>query len=249
MIKKILPVFLLITILCVGFFACKKVTQSSLDPTRNYFPLNLGHPIYYQVDSIYYLPNGYQEETICTLMYVLTDTFTNNIGLTSYILNVYYEPYNGAGFQQFVNLNNARVIYVTPTANSLLYTQDGTEYIKLMFPIQNGYTWQGNQYANVSDSIYSYLANWNYTYKNYHMAFYNDRVNFDNTVTVLENQDSTLNYLNVDPQVDGYYTFAEEVYAYNIGMVYKEWTHYTWTGTDSNKIKNGYSVTMRAVNY
>ena len=61
-------------------------------------------------------------------------------------MNVYVRPYDGA---QWVA---SSVILITPTANSLLYSQDGTQYIKMMFPITDSLTWQGNQLAQVQDS-------------------------------------------------------------------------------------------------
>jgi hypothetical protein len=157
-------------------------------------------------------------------------------------MDIYYRPYDGSDWTR------SRVIILTPTANSLLYTQDQTQYIKLMFPIAEGFTWQGNQYAEVQDRLFSYLNNWNYTYQNYHLSYFNGLVNFDNTVTCLED-DENQNFQNVDSIVAGYRTYAKEVYAYNVGMIYKEWTHYTWGLPAANNDRFGYSVIMRAIDH
>lgn len=109
-------------------------------------------------------------------------------------------------------------------------------------------TWPGNQYAQVEDSLFMYLKNWNYVYQNYHLSYFNGLVNFDNTVTVLEN-DENVNYQNVDSIVSGYKTYAKEVYAWNVGMIYKEWTHYTWGLPDTTQYRTGYSVIMRAIDH
>ena len=66
-------------------------------------------------------------------------------------------------------------------------------------------------------------------------------------MTVLEDNEN-VNYTNVDSGVAGYRTFAKEVYAYNVGMIYKEWTHYTWNANDAS-CWNGYSVIMKAIDY
>jgi hypothetical protein len=245
MIKKILFVFLLVAICFVTLFSCKKTSNSKADPTRNYFPLIYGKYVTYAVDSVVYATMdsgkvGIVTETHCQLKYAVDDTFTDSRGRLSYILDVFYQPYSGSYWIP------SRVIYLTPTSNSMLYTQDNTEYVKLMFPVQAGFTWQGNQYAQVQDSLYSYLANWNYTYQNYHLSYFNGLINYDNTVTVLEDNEN-FNYQNVDPLVAGFHTYAKEVYAYNVGMVYKEWTHYTWTMSDTAQIKTGYSVKMQAI--
>ncbi len=243
MTKRILPVFLLVIMCMITMYSCKKRTVSTLDATRNYFPLNYGKYITYDVDSIYYFGStGTKYESKCQLKYMVSDTFTDTRNRLSYILDIYYRPYDGSDWTP------SRVVLLTPTANSLLYSQDGTQYIKLMFPISEGFTWPGNQYAEVQDSLYAYLNNWNYTYQNYHLSYFNGRVNFDNTVTCLEN-DENVNYQNVDSIVAGYRTYAKEVYACNVGMIYKEWTHYTWGKPDTTQNRNGYSVIMRAIDH
>jgi hypothetical protein len=69
---------------------------------------------------------------------------------------------------------------------------------------------------------------------------------------VLED-DESVNYPGVDTGIGGYRTYAKEVYAYNVGMIYKEWTHYTYNANNfeglSDSCWNGYRVTMTAVDY
>ena len=243
MIRKNLSILLLMAICLTTVFSCKKITTSNADPTRNYFPLTLGKYVVYDVDSIYYFGlAGTLYEIKSQMKYVITDTVTYNKQL-SYLLDVYSRPYDGAA--EWIGISQ---IIVTPTANSLLYYQDQTKYVKMMFPVANGASWPGNQYANVLDSPFSYLNNWNYTYQNYHLAYTNSLVTFENTVTIMED-DQNVNYQNVDSAVAGYRTYAKEVYAYNVGMVYKEWTHYTFGYPDSSQNKSGYSVVMKAVEY
>jgi hypothetical protein len=241
MTKKILPILLCFAIGFVAFFSCKKVNTPLVDLTRNYFPLEFGRSITYNVDSIYYYGiNGTRYEIKSQLKYTVTDTFTDHRKL-NYIMDVYARPYDGGDWKAI------SVIILTPTATELLYTQDRTQYVKLMFPIADGLTWKGNKNAQVQDTTFSYLKDWNYVYYNYHRNYFNGLVNFDNTVT-LQLDDENVNYMNVDSGMSGHRTYAKEVYAYNVGMIYKEWTHYTWTG-DSSQIKNGYSVTMQAIDH
>lgn len=242
MIKKIISVFLLGAVCLTSFYACNKSTISSADPTRNYFPLTPGKYVVYDVDSIYYFGEvGTTYEIKSQMKYTVTDTVTYNKKL-SYLLDVYTQPYDGNGV--WTPLSE---IIVTPTSTGLLYYQDQTQYIKMMFPVSEGYSWKGNANAVTQDSVFAYLKDWNYTYKNYHLSYFNGLVNFDNTVTIMED-DQNVNYQNVDSAVAGYRTYAKEVYAWNVGMVYKEWTHYTF-GPISHGSKNGFSVVMRAVKY
>ncbi len=244
MIRKISTGFLLVLSCVFAMYSCKKVSNSTVDATRNYFPLQFGKYVTYAVDSIYYYGStGTQVETRCQLKYAITDTYTYKKKL-NYILDVSYRPYEGAEWLP------QRVILLQPTTTSLLYSQDGTQYVKLMFPIKEGFSWKGNQYAQVEDTLFSYLKDWNYTYRKYDHVYFNGFVSFDNTVTVTQ-ADENVGYQDVDSVRYGYKTFAKEVYAYNVGMIYKEWTHYTWQGYDTTVLnsKNGYSVTMRAIDH
>ena len=251
--KKILSGLLLGAICMATFFSCKKSTINNTDPTLNYFPIKYGHYVVYNVDSIYYDSHSCSKYEVKSQMkYAITDTFRDAQNRVSYVMDVYSRPYDGG----FWKANSVILITETqttvtnlldPTTISLLYTQDGTQYVKMMFPISNGYTWQGNQNAQVNDAAFAYLKGWNYTYKNYHLSYFNGQINFDNTVTVQEDNEN-VNYPAVDSGVAGYRTFAQEVYAYNVGMIYKEWTHYTWNANNAN-CWDGYTVIMQATDY
>jgi hypothetical protein len=239
MIRKILSILLLVAICFTALFSCKKTPISTADATRNYFPLTLGKYVVYDVDSTRYFGKAGTQYTVKMQMkYVITDTYTVNRKL-SYIMDVFSRPYDGG---IWVGLS---VILVTPTATGLLYYQDNSQYNKMMFPVTNGLTWKGNAAVVVADSEFYYLKDWNYQYHNFGLYYFNGLVNFDNTVTILED-DQNVNYQNVDSAVAGYRTYAKEVYAYNVGMVYKEWTHYTFGPPDTTRNKDGYSVVMRA---
>ncbi len=260
MYKKILSGVLLVAI-CFAAFSCKKSKQNTSDPTLNYFPIKLGHYVTYEVDSVYFFGTGSNYFGIDTcaryeiksqIKYSIDDTFRDADNRLSYIMDVYSRPYPGGYWEPnsviLITPTQTPILDLTaPVTQSLLYTQDRTQYVKLIFPISNGYVWKGNKYAQVNDATFSYLKNWNYRYQDYHLSYFNGRVNFDNTVSVLENNEN-VNYTNVDSGVAGYRTFAKEVYAYNVGMVYKEWTHYTWNANNAS-CWNGFTVIMRAIEY
>jgi hypothetical protein len=234
----------LVAICCVSLYSCKK-KDTAADPTLNYFPIILGHYVAYNVDSIYY------NEDLCTqyevksqMKYVITDTFTDRKNYTNrltYIMDVYSRPYDG-GFW-----NPIRTIMVNPTTKGINYTQDGVKYIKLMFPIVNDFSWAGNANVPTTDTDFAYQLNWNYQYKNMRMSYNTGYLNFDNTVTVNEDNES-INYPGVDSGVAASRTFAKEVYAYNVGMIYKEWTHWTYKAHNAQCV-NGYTVVMKAIDH
>jgi hypothetical protein len=245
MTKKFLTLFLLVAGSVVFFASCKKNDDGIADPTRNYFPLTFGKYVTYEVDSIYY------DEDLCTqyriksqLKYVVTDTFTDRRTLNNrlwYILDVFSRPYDGALWRPH------SVVLLNPTTNSLDWAQNQVKYVKMMFPIKEGMKWAGNKYAPVNDAQFSFLQNWNYEYKNVQQSYNTNYLNFDNTVTVLEN-DESVNYPDVDTGVAAHRIYSKSVYAYNVGLVYRELTYTTYKAYNAQCL-NGYSVVMRAIDH
>lgn len=179
------------------------------------------------------------------MKYVVSDTFTDRKNFTyklSYIMDVFSRPYEGAVWKP------VNVIILNPTANGLNWTQDNVKYIKMMFPITEGFSWKGNVNAPVADSDFAFLNNWNYQYRNFKKSYNTDYLNFDNTVTCIEN-DESVNYPDIDSGVAAMRTYSKAVYAYNVGLVYRELTHWTFKGGNDKQCKQGYSVTMKAIDH
>ncbi|MBX2904395.1 MAG: hypothetical protein KF744_00050 [Taibaiella sp.] len=245
MIKRIAAFLLIATGIVLALPSCKKTKQESGDLTRNYFPLTFGKSVTFEVDSIYYNDITCSQYRVKSqAKYVVTDTFTDRKNFTyrlSYILDVFTRPYEGALWKA------SGVIILNPTANGLSWTQNGVKYNKMVFPIEEGLTWKGNKDAPVNDSDYTYLKDWNYMYRDYRKSYNTGYVNFNNTVTVLEN-DESINYPAVDSGVAAMRTYSKAVYAYNVGLVYREITHTTYRAYNSECL-NGYSVVMRAIDH
>jgi len=257
--KKILLLLLILIVATQGIFSCRKVHIPTGDITLNYFPLHLGNTVTYNVDSIYWNEDQCDSINIPSqMMYAITDTFRDTINRLSYTMTVYTRPIDGSFWTP------TRVINITPMSffsipstitttppdritTGLLYSEYGNQYIKLIFPVQNSTSWQGNIYVE-NNTPNQWLQNWNYSYSNYHLSYNNALVNFGNTITVTEDNES-YNYLSVDSQVYAYRTYAQEVYAYNVGMVYKQWTHWTHNTGDNSTCKSGYQVIMQAIDY
>lgn len=245
MTKKIVALFLLTSGLLFSVSSCKKHKTESGDLTRNYFPLTFGKSVTFDVDSIYYNDITCSQYRVKSQMkLVITDTFTDRKNFTnklSYIMDVYTRPYAGGVWKP------TSVIIINPTANGLNWTEEGVKYIKMMFPIQEGQTWKGNKDAPVSDADYAFLKDWSYQYRSYNKSFNTGYLNFDNTVTVLEN-DESINYPAIDSGVAAMRTYSKAIYAYNVGLVYREITHTTYRAYNDQCL-NGYSVVMRAIDH
>ena len=77
---------------------------------------------------------------------------------------------------------------------------------------------------------------------NFLKPYNNGRINFENTISVNEIADS-VSY----PLPGAHKTFSREVYAYDVGMIYREFTH--WTNDPGNPCRKGFSVMMRAIDH
>ena len=259
--KSILTLLAVITCFS-AFFSCRKTNVTTGDQTLNYFPLQFGKYVTYDVDSITYsiisLDHSSpctQTETHCQLKYAIDDTFRDSKKRLSYIMDVFSRPHEGAAWLK------VRVILLTPApvppltttpatntpVNSIIFTQEGSQFIKLEFPIVEGISWKGNSLVPAQDSSLWYFQNWNYTYQNLKASYNTGYSVFDNTVTVIEDNE-TVNNQVLDTTQFAYRTYSKAVYAYNVGMVYKEWTHYIHYPNIS-ECTEGFSVTMRAVDH
>ena len=256
MAKKIILTILTVTICFTAFFSCRKTSVQAGDQTLNYFPLQFGKYVTYEVDSFTYdEEHCTQLETKTQLKYAITDTFRDAKKRLSYIMDVSSRPHDGAVWQRVreILLTPAPVAPLTtsPAPNtpttSIIFTQEGAQFIKLEFPIVEGISWKGNSLIPSNDTTFWYFNNWNYTYQNLKASYNNGLVTYDNTVTVIEDNE-TVNNQQLDSTQFAYRTYSKAVYAYNVGMVYKEWTHYTHHPFQSACI-NGFSVTMRAIDH
>ncbi len=254
MSKKLLPIILAVAICFTTLFSCRKTRVASGDPTVNYFPITLGKYITYAVDSIVYLGDTgcHQLETRTWLKYAIDDTFRDSQNRLSYIMDVF------SRIDEASPWSPVRTILLTqgvidplvlpppagvPTSN-ILYSQDGTQFEKMVFPIVEGQSWPGNQFVNTTDQDFAFYKNWNYTYQNLAKSYNNGIQYYDNTVTVLEDKESVI-YPAIDSAVSAYRIYAKEIYAFNVGMIYKEFTHWNYTAYNK-KCVAGVTVIMRA---
>jgi hypothetical protein len=144
------------------------------------------------------------------------------------------------------------VFFITPTATGIEVIQNNLRFTKLVFPVKDGVTWKGNSQIATNDQDLGYFFDWNYKYMNVGGAYNNGRVEFENTATV-QQVDETQNNPDTMPAAFAYRTFGREVYAHNIGMVYRELLHWTYDPNPSpgqpQASRKGYSVVMRAIEH
>jgi hypothetical protein len=242
MTKRFLPFILLAALVCL--FSCKKESDDRYmgEPSRGYYPLLKGHYVVYDVDSTIW--NDFD----CTLKqhhyqmrYTVSDTFRDLQQRLSYQIYVLIRPNDSSSWD--VN----EVFSATPTPAGLEIVQNNLRFLKLVFPPVNGMVWNGNSGIATNDQDLSYFFDWKYTYSKMGESYNNGRASFDNTI-IVDETDETQNDPGTMPAAYAYRTYSREVYGYDVGLVYKELTHWIYDPNVKN-CRKGYSVVMRALDH
>lgn len=248
MTKRFLPVLLVLAVLSlVTASSCKKETESGRfypEATRGYFPLQIGRYVVYDVDSITW--NDFdctRKERHLNMRYTVADTFTDNAGRPSYRIDVHQRVADTGVWRV------STVLYVTPTATGLQTVMNNRRMEKMVFPVQEGKTWLGNNAIDLNEPENTFYEGWVYQYVDFLKPYDNGRVKFENTVTVYQANDS-LNNPETLPAAYAERTFSREVYGYDVGMIYREFTHWTYDpGNAATACRKGFSVVMRATDH
>jgi len=252
--KKLFSFLFLALVATVAIYSCKKAdddTETTIDVSNDYFPTQVGKYIIYNVDSTVW------DESVCLkvgkkyqMMYIVADTFTDGMGRPSYRIDRRIRRGTEDQWKQH------DVLYVTKTPTTLEWSQDNFRYIKLIFPVAENATWQGNAYIQAADTPISYMGGWNYNYTGVDKPFNVGEITYDETVTV--NQvDVAVNDPETLPKAHASRTFGKEVYAKGLGLVYREYYHWTYDPTSAANIdpfhtercRSGAGVIMRAVDH
>jgi hypothetical protein len=242
--KRFLPALLLAVLSSILFFSCKKENDNTFsgEYNRAYFPLEMGRYVTYDVDSTLW-DDFVQVKSVhkYQMRYTVADTFRDNAGRLSYRIETLIRKGDTLPW------NEHRVLYVTPTDSNLELVENNLRYIKLVFPIGNDIQWKGNSMIPLLDADYQYFQDWNYIYSDYEKPFNHGKADFPNTVTV--NQvDEVLNDPETMPNSYAYRTYGKEVYAFDVGMVYREMTRWEYQ-PNTVMFRRGYQVIMRAVDH
>ncbi|MDQ6813467.1 MAG: hypothetical protein M3040_07025, partial [Bacteroidota bacterium] len=146
----------------------------------------------------------------------------------------------------------AATFVATPTPQTVEFVDNNLRFIKLHAPVVEGYTWKGNSFidAKSANSTVGFLDEWQYEYRNLGQPFTTLTTKYDSTVTVFQQDETTppgpFNKNNYQQR-----NFGTEVFAKGIGMVYKEFLHWTWQITPPPaKYEDGsYGVKLRLISH
>lgn len=218
--------------------SCKDTKDTlNLEYGYEYAPIDSGHYVTYQVDSIFYSYNGqYSRDTSSyQIKELVTDTTYDNENNLCYKLELFKRK----------TANDPWVTYkiwtVQQTTTKFIKTEDDLRFVKLVFPPKEEDEWNGNIYLPTT-GIYEVLKDWLYIYSDVHQPYAINTFNFDSTLTVTEVDEESL----IDKRL------RKEVYAKGVGMVYQEWEVLQKQNVQKDwqeGPENGFRIRMRIIDH
>jgi hypothetical protein len=204
--------------------ACEKDEESPPEPRYEYFPVEPGHSVTYEVDSIRHDSALRLHDTS---HYFIRETiaarFKDSEGRTSYRIERYRKDSMSGDWRiadvWVANRNERRAEKV----------KENRRFTKMVFPIRSDRQWDGNAYNDLPER--------EYRYRSVHRDRTINGQPLDSTVEVLQK--------DVDNLIET--EFAEEIYALGIGMVKKEEVDLnTYT---TGEIRKGSELYMRMIDH
>ena len=122
--------------------------------------------------------------------------------------NIFIERYQRENDTQKWTIDS--VFTAKKELDKVLRTENNVTFVKLIFPISEGLKWNGNAYNS--------LGNDTYELKKMFQPFQTNGQNFNRTLTVIQQNDSTL--VDLKRRI--------EVYAEGVGMIYQEKTNVSY---------------------
>lgn len=232
----------------VFFFSCKKEQEViSLPHPSVYQPLIVGSSYVYRLDSTIAKPFS---PILETHSYHLKDS----------IESVFTDTENRRTYRVFRYLSDTLNFkpwkYIatytwTISGNNLELTENNLRYIKLVSPITSATGWKGNSYIETKSatSNHRYLDNWIYNYQNIEQPFITLKGSISNTITVMQRDETdppgVFNANNFQER-----NYSKEVYAKDIGLVYKDFLHWTWQVNPVPGYQDGsYGIRLNLIDY
>lgn len=176
--------------------SCQKKKDLSVPQasTIDYYPLQVGSYFIYNIVQSKYDLAG-RHDTTYQLKVALQDSWIDLESNTSYKMFRYTRPNTATDFM-LDSLWHVKKM----NGNNVVVTENNVPYLKLSMPLVKDKTWSGNLYNNYPEQLYkvsSIGGAWG---------------GFSNTATIVQKNVSNLLYRD----------YSAEIYAENIGLVYKE---------------------------
>lgn len=255
-LSLIILLSLMVVTSCKKTINFTKTSSYSGNLTDFWTPLEIGKYVTYRLDSLNFYFYGQLDTTTSYLAKdSIEDTIIDGAGNRAYLVTRYLSDTTGSSWTP------GETYTVTPSIQKIELTENNLRFIKLAFPIDDGYSWSGNSYLpyapyqdyfDYSDDSHLSLGNWTYTYQNVDQPYTVGATTFDSTITVMQSNDS-INVPITNPNAFASKTYWSETYAKNIGLIYRhtemwEYQPPTPDGTQQG-YKIGFQLTMRIIDH
>lgn len=236
-----------------GFFAlllaggCKKSETPNYTDVREYYPMKTGKYITYKLDSTNYI--GYTVTPTITSYFVrdLVDAeITDNLGRKSYrVVRFIKDSLNQPAWR------NNNTFMVTPLAKSVEYVENNLRFIRLQNPLTDGFEWPGTSYIsdNNGNPASQFYAGWRYHYSNIGQPFAVFSTTVQNTISIKQADDT--GGFPSDPAAYSDRNFGVEVFAKDLGLIYKEFLHWSYQPPSGGLpgYRSGYGVKLTMIDH
>ncbi|MBD2703468.1 hypothetical protein IC229_22680 [Spirosoma sp. BT702] len=187
--------------------ACQPSTTEPTSTANDYVLFEKGHYVIYDVQEERYGLNASPIQQQYQRKEVIGNPYKDVTGKTAYRLL----RYRRSGESQSWQLDS--IWSVRMINNEVIRTENGLDFITLLLPVRNESSWDGNRRNALGADTF--------TARNVTGDFYVHGNRFDNTVTVVEHDDSTL--VSQDKRIS--------VYARQVGLIYRERTQLWFCST------------------
>jgi len=208
-------------VLCFSIYFVSGCVDSTVEqpdpmfPSFDYTPLSVGQYHIYQVDSIVFdtVANGVNIDQVQWLIRErVTDTLRNNANELVYRIERSQRKMEGVPWE-IMDIWTAQQVQ-----NRYERVEDNLRFIKMVMPLQEGQSWNGNTYIDVSQLIsirgetIEFFKNWQYEVVSFGLAEEIGNQMYEDVATLQQADDENLIEIR----------FSQEKYARGVGLVYRE---------------------------
>ena len=217
--------YYILTILAVVLLAsaCKRHVGEPLDLKQEFFPTEVGSWIEYDVVDIVHTTQS--DTFLYQIREVVTSDFIDDEGRLAHRIERFVRADSTESWQIKDVWSTVR------TSVRAEKVEEDIRYIKMTFPVEYFESWNGNAFND--------LQEWTYFYEAIDEPKTVNGFDFDSTVVVV--QRDNLNFVE--------YEKAHEVFAKNIGLVYKRLTDLSIDNFDTLQIQEGTEYFQKVIDY
>lgn len=236
---------LLIITLAIVFSACKKSTDDLvLTPVTDYFPMQVGKYITYNLDSTVFINFGTKDTIIkYQVKHQVDAEITDNLGRPGYRITRYIRKTSA---NPWVPDNTFMAVTNESTAE---FIENNMRFIKLKAPVKNGFSWKGNSYIDIYGLNVRYLEDWDYTYDSVNSKITVGTFTLDSTIKVAQRDEVIGN--PADPNSYHEINYSAEKYAKGLGLIFRDFLHveYQPPRPGVGAYRQGYGVKMVMIDH